>query len=126
MFRIKELREARGLNMREAARLLNMPYTTYVNYEKGFREPTSEVLIQLADFYETSVDYIVGRISSTDVLPFPVEQMPSKDATTATEQRNVIRLAGRDGSYEERSLSDEQLAMLKSLINQLPDTPEDL
>lgn len=63
MLRIKELREKKGINMREAARMLKMPYTTYVNYEKGQREPTSEVLIQLADFYNTSVDYIVGRIA---------------------------------------------------------------
>ena len=81
MFRIKELREQKGINMREAARLLNMPYTTYVNYEKGMREPTSEVLIQLANFYNTSVDYIVGRsaldTSSTHpVLPFPKNISP--------------------------------------------------
>ena len=81
MFRIKELREQKGINMREAARLLDMPYTTYVNYEKGMREPTSEVLIQLANFYNTSVDYIVGRsaldTSSTHpVLPFPKNISP--------------------------------------------------
>lgn len=61
MLRIKELRESKKLNMKEAARLLDMPYTTYVNYEKGKREPTSEVLIQLADFFETTVDFLVGR-----------------------------------------------------------------
>lgn len=76
MLRIKELREKKGINMREAARLLKMPYTTYVNYEKGQREPTSEILIQLADFYDTSVDYIVGRlawdsISKQSKLPCP-------------------------------------------------------
>ena len=81
MFRIKELREQKGINMREAARLLNMPYTTYVNYEKGLREPTSEVLIQLANFYNTSVDYIVGRSaldtsSAHPVLPFPKNISP--------------------------------------------------
>lgn len=59
--RIKELRESKKINMKEAARLLDMPYTTYVNYEKGKREPTSEVLIQLADFFETTVDFLVGR-----------------------------------------------------------------
>lgn len=67
MLRIKELRETMGLNMKEAARILNMPYTTYVNYEKGLREPTSEVLIQLADFYETTVDYLVGRDRMTKI-----------------------------------------------------------
>lgn len=61
MFHIRELREAKGINMKEAAKLLNMPYTTYVNYEKGLREPTSEVLIQIADFYGTTIDYLVGR-----------------------------------------------------------------
>lgn len=62
--RLKELRESKGLNMKETARLLSIPYTTYVNYEKGQREPTSEVLILLADFFDTSVDYLVGRTTS--------------------------------------------------------------
>ena len=61
MLRIKQLRERKGLNMKEAAKALGMPYTTYVNYEKGLREPTSEVLIDLADYFETTVDYLVGR-----------------------------------------------------------------
>lgn len=62
--RLKELRESKGLNMKETAKLLSIPYTTYVNYEKGQREPTSEVLILLADFFDTSVDYLVGRTMS--------------------------------------------------------------
>lgn len=79
MFRIKELREARGLNMREAARMLNMPYTTYVNYEKGLREPTSEVLIQIANFYDASIDYIIGRSSTNtrENLPEDATLLPS-------------------------------------------------
>lgn len=68
MFRIKELREKKGLNMKEVSRSLNIPYTTYVNYEKGLREPTSEVLIQLADFFDSSVDYLVGRSSINERL----------------------------------------------------------
>lgn len=61
MLLLKQLREARGLNMRETAKLLEMPYTTYVNYEKGLREPTSEMLIALADFFEVTIDYLLGR-----------------------------------------------------------------
>lgn len=73
MFHIRELRESKGINMKEAARLLKMPYTTYVNYEKGLREPTSEILIQIADFYGTTIDYLVGR----DAASQPAMQ-PSK------------------------------------------------
>lgn len=67
MFHIRELREAKGINMKEAAKSLNMPYTTYVNYEKGLREPTSEVLIQIADFFGTTIDYLVGRKSDASL-----------------------------------------------------------
>lgn len=59
--RIKTLREKKGLNMKEAAVQLQLPYTTYRNYEQGLREPNSETLIQIANFYNTSIDYLLGR-----------------------------------------------------------------
>ena len=61
MIRLQELRAQKGITMKEAAARLGMPYTTYVNYEKGLREPSSETLILLADFYETTVDQLLGR-----------------------------------------------------------------
>lgn len=61
MNRISELRKERGISMKQAAEQLGMPYTTYVNYEKGARQPNSETLIDLANFYETSIDYMLGK-----------------------------------------------------------------
>lgn len=61
MLRLKELREDRQLNMRQAAKMLGIPYTTYISYEKGEREPNSEMLINLAEFFNCSIDYLVGR-----------------------------------------------------------------
>ena len=54
MNRIAELRVKMGLSMKEAASRLEMPYTTYVNYEKGTREPNSETLIKLSRFFPSS------------------------------------------------------------------------
>ena len=59
--RLKKLRIANGLNMKQVATGLNMKYTTYVGYEKNEREPNSEILIQLADFFNCSIDYLMGR-----------------------------------------------------------------
>ena len=59
--RMQLLREEKGLNMKEAAAQLQLPYTTYRNYEQGLREPNSETLVQIANFYEVSVDYLIGR-----------------------------------------------------------------
>lgn len=117
MFRIKELRESKGISMKEAARLLGIPYTTYVNYEKGLREPTSEMLIQIADFYNVSIDYLVGRNS---------DPRRKEIITQRGENQNVLQIAARDGSYQVRKLSDKQLAALKAILDQMPDVPDDL
>lgn len=59
--RLKYLREKSGKTMREAASELGLPYTTYINYEKELREPNSETLVMLANHYDVSVDYLIGR-----------------------------------------------------------------
>lgn len=64
MNRIKELRQEKGISMREAAKQLGMPYTTYVNYEKGLREPNSETLIMLANYFHVTIDYLVGNVNN--------------------------------------------------------------
>lgn len=61
MLRIKELREESHKNMRQTAKELGIPYTTYISYEKGDREPNTEMLIMLAQFFGCSIDYLVGR-----------------------------------------------------------------
>lgn len=71
MNRLSQLRQEKGLNMREAARGLNMPYTTYVNYEKGTREPNSETLIALAEFYGVSIDYLLCKSSTPNSGEIP-------------------------------------------------------
>lgn len=59
MNRLKELREMHDWNMKEAAQEIGIPYSTYVGYEKGERGLNSEVMVQLADFYGVSVDYLI-------------------------------------------------------------------
>ena len=73
MNRMKSLRAEKGISMRDAAKCLHMPYTTYVNYEKGEREPNSETLIAIATFYGTSIDYLLGK---TSLRHYTAEPMP--------------------------------------------------
>ncbi len=81
MNRMHELRTEKGISMKEAASRLGMPYTTYVNYEKGTREPNSETLILLAEFYDTSIDYLVGKSSNPKpgAIPPGFEPLPPMD-----------------------------------------------
>lgn len=58
---LRGLRETRKITMKQTASLLGIPYTTYVNYEKGVREPNLEMLIRISEFYQVSIDQMLGR-----------------------------------------------------------------
>lgn len=59
--RIKELREEHGYSQRKVAELLEMHTTQYQRYETGERAIPVDFLIKLADLYNVSLDYLVGR-----------------------------------------------------------------
>ena len=59
--RIRHLRKDRDMTQKEIAALLSMSQTGYSKYETGENDIPTSVLIKLADFYETSVDYLLGR-----------------------------------------------------------------
>lgn len=131
MNRMKQLREKMGISMTEAAKRLSMPYTTYVNYEKGVREPDSETLIQIANFYETTIDYLLFRYDTNPEHLMNLEGSPegSKDPdknVSKSEEGNLIRIAARNGTYIRRRLTDQQLAALIAVMDQMPDATDDL
>lgn len=78
MNRIYELRTQMGITMKEAAARLGMPYTTYVNYEKGTREPNFETLILLARFFGTTIDNLLGKTDA--LIPPGFQPMPEMSA----------------------------------------------
>ena len=65
--RIKVLRSERVITQKEIAGLLNMTVNAYQKYEYGEREPEMKVFIALADYFDVSIDYIVGRSDSPEV-----------------------------------------------------------
>lgn len=58
--RIRDLREDRDLKQRQIAEYLNCSQQVYSNYELGQRDIPTDVLIQLSQFYNVSVDYLLG------------------------------------------------------------------
>lgn len=59
--RIRDLREDNDLTQKQVAAILNCDQSLYSKYERGEREIPLSLLIKLADFYKTSLDYLVGR-----------------------------------------------------------------
>lgn len=67
--RIRALREDADLKQKELAAMLNLHQTTYSDYELGRLKVPAPVLIQLARFYGTSVDYILGLTNVREPYP---------------------------------------------------------
>ena len=59
--RIRDLREDHDLTQAQVGQAINEPQRTYAYYESGQRMVPPHVLCALADFYQVSVDYILGR-----------------------------------------------------------------
>ena len=63
--RLKELREDRDLTQTQIAKILNMSQTGYSKYETGENDVPTKILIELAKYYNVSVDYILGLTNET-------------------------------------------------------------
>lgn len=58
--RIRDLREDKDLSQKQLAQILSMSQTGYSKYETGENDIPTQILIKLALYYNTSVDYILG------------------------------------------------------------------
>ena len=115
MNRMKELRQERGITMKDAAQQLDLPYTTYVNYEKGTREPNSETLIQIANFYNTSIDYLLGK-SDTRIDDRVLDIVNELDFDTLAQAGNI-----RD-ALKKQQRNNESAAHIPPGFEPLPKT----
>lgn len=59
--RLRDLREDNDLKQKEVASVLGIDQRVYSNYETGKREIPVHLLVRLADYYNTSTDYILSR-----------------------------------------------------------------
>ena len=66
--RLRDLREDRDMNQTEIAKLLFTSQTVYSRYERGFQTIPVEHLLILADFYNVSIDYILGRTNNKKLI----------------------------------------------------------
>ena len=67
--RIRDLREDNDLSQSQIARILGMSQTGYSKYETGSNDIPTEILIKLARFYNTSIDYLLGETNTRERYP---------------------------------------------------------
>ena len=66
--RIRDLREDHDLKQQDIAEYLQCSQVCYSHYENGRRDVPTDVLIKLADYYNVSTDYLLGRTDNPTFL----------------------------------------------------------
>ena len=96
MLRIKELREARGEMQKVIAKALGIAPSTYSQYETGKREPDYSTLSKIADYFDVSVDYLLGK---TDIKKAPAHGEQGRDEFELSDGMENLKFAlfGGDG-----------------------------
>ena len=67
---LKTLRKQKGLLQKDVASFLGIDRTTYVKYESVLCEPDNKTLIKLAELFSVSVDYLLGRDTLENPIPY--------------------------------------------------------
>lgn len=123
--RIKELREQTGMSARKFAEIIGIKYTTYYGYENGTREPGSQTVTKICNYFGCTADYLLGL--SDDPKGYFEEKetspAPAKAETkevTREELISVLRtLHVLDSSTD--SLSDADLSFLAHVVALIDD-----
>ena len=116
--KIRDLRSRHGLTLEQVAQQVGVGRSTVRKWETGMiANMRRDKIAKLAEALHTTPGYLMG---------WEDESESATDNANNADNYNLIRIAARDGSYLERRLSDEQLAALTAILDQMPDVPDDL
>ena len=87
MNRMKLLREQHNLSQTDIAKLLNISRQSYNFYENEKRDPDTEMLIRIADLFNVSLDYLLGR--TNDSSPITKEKTPSHQEEVLQDLKDI-------------------------------------
>lgn len=109
--RLKELRTLKKLNQIDVANVLDIDRSTYGKYETGDSSPDYEKLIHLAEFFEVTTDYLLGRTDN----PKGILDEPSELEIEHVLKNNQIMLDGEVLTEEQK---EDILTFTKFVLTQ--------
>lgn len=103
--RIKQAAKTKNIPIKILLQEVGLGFNTMSNMKSSM--PKADNLAKIADYLNCSVDYLLGRTDNPEI-------------NKSNEKTHIIKIAARNGSFEELVLNDEELKALKDKINALP------
>lgn len=113
--RIKKLREERELSQLDLSKILNVSTSSLSQYESGNRVPSDDVKRNIADYFQVTMDYLVGRTDQ----PFVSVTLTEKNEKDIAKKMRDLReeIENSDGlMFDGEILSDETKDLLLTLL----------
>lgn len=104
--RLKDMRKKRGISQSEITKVIDIPRTTYANYEIKNCDPNISTLIKLADFYNISVDELVGR--ETDMINLNLLDNTRKNLIKEILNASDVAIGRLDAFYQGIKLAETE------------------
>lgn len=124
--KIKAARKAKKMSQEELGAACGTNKQTIYKYETGIiTNIPFDRLEKIAEALDISPAYIMGW-KNGDKLPFNTLTKEKAPAPITESERNIVKIAGRDGSFVERRLTDDQVEALRSIIDQFPEAGDDI
>ena len=110
--RIFEELRAPGKSQKGLADYLGIKQQAVTNWKQELNTAYTRYIHGIAEYLGVAVEYLKGETDTKEKSPVIDEGLMAS---------NTVRIAGRDGSYVEKRLSDDQVDLLRRMIDQLPD-----
>lgn len=118
--RLKSLRESKGYKQNFIAEKIGIKSNTLSGYESGTRRPDAEILAKLADIYDVSTDYIIGRTDKKRYYDLTEKDQKEIDKELEEMISNLDSESGYSKYNDGDPMTDEDRELLKiSLENSL-------
>lgn len=95
--KLKKLRKEKGIEAQYIAKQINVSKSTYSYYENNKSEPNFETLKKLADIFNCTTDYLLGRTDNKGVVIIKGEEIPKELREVGIEYLEVSRIAKEKG-----------------------------
>lgn len=113
--RINLLLNEKGISKQDFYNDCGISSAAYSQWNTGKTSPKAKSLNKIASYLDTTVEYLIAGT--------PKKERPGAETGDRLKE-NTIRIAGRDGSYVEKTLTDEQIRALRTMIDALPDADD--
>ena len=116
--RIKELRKARKMTQRQLADILFIDCSAVTKWETRNANPDNQNLKRLAELFNVSVDYLLGRTDD----PLTSSNSPLISHIQSVPTENTVHITWRNGTQKKYFLSDEQVNLVEGVVKQMTPT----